>query len=541
MTKIQEASYQSYRAPRQHGSALIHPSLDQVPEMIHTSESLREQRDRRLGNILGDARKRLIHDSIRYTSAYRETSWVDARLGDVYSGQANVPSVVMAGHQPSLFHPGVWFKNFALDRIGKQMNFVPINLVIDNDISSAASIRVPTLDPIRDRLGMSLVAYDTTGGNVSYEQSRIHDHAFFATFDQRVHRALGGLVDDPCVFSLWKHARVAIRRCTVAACALAQARHALEGDLGLQTLEIPMSVATRGSDFARFAIEILADVDRFVEIYNQQAIRYRLAHGIRSSAHPVPNLRVEGEWTEIPLWVYGDNAPQRRAVWVRRSGDLFTLSDRQSVEMTLDLSDRDAAAQTWARSVHADMKLRPRALLTTMYARWILSDLFLHGIGGGKYDQVGDAIAAEFFGIAPPPHCVMSATVLLPLSGMRVPTAEKLQEDRQHLRNEMRNCQFSPELFVENQSDEIGRLGQRKRELLADIPAPGRRAKWHAEVTQLNYQLSDRLSQTRADLSARLFDTEAQIAQRKILDSREHSFCIYPVETITRVANEILG
>jgi hypothetical protein len=536
MSEVQDSPYQNYRATREHGSALIQPSLDYVPEMFRASESLRHERDRRLGGILCDARKRLIRDAIRYTSSYRETSWVDSRMND-----SEVPSIVMAGHQPSLFHPGVWFKNFALDRIGKQRNCVAVNLVIDNDVASGVAIRVPTLDPLRDRLGVSLVAYDSRGGGVSYEQSKIYDRDFFAKFDQRVYRALGGLVEDPCITPLWKHAVAATERCSVAACALAQARHAFEGDLGLQTLEIPMSVATRGSDFARFAIEIFADVDRFVKIYNQQAIRYRLAHGIRSSAHPVPNLRVEGQWTEVPLWVYGDNAPNRRAVWVRRSGHQYTISDRQSVEMNLDLSDRDAAAQTWAQSVHADMKLRPRALLTTMYARWILSDLFLHGIGGGKYDQVGDAIAAEFFGITPPPHCVMSATILLPLSGLRVPTAANLQQDRYRLRNEIRDCQFAPERFAESGSDEVRKLAQRKRDLLQDIPVKGQRAQWHAEVTRINHQLSDRLSQTRADLSAKLFETESQIAQRKILDSREHPFCIYPIETITQVTTAILG
>ena len=32
------------------------------------------------------------------------------------------------------------------------------------------------------------------------------------------------------------------------------------------------------------------------------------------------------------------------------------------------------------------VKIRPRAILTTLYSRLFLSDLFIHGIGGAKYD-----------------------------------------------------------------------------------------------------------------------------------------------------------
>ena len=48
------------------------------------------------------------------------------------------------------------------------------------------------------------------------------------------------------------------------------------------------------------------------------------------------------------------------------------------------------------------LRLRPRALVTTMYARLMLADLFLHGIGGAKYDQLTDLIIRQFFDVQPP-------------------------------------------------------------------------------------------------------------------------------------------
>ena len=43
------------------------------------------------------------------------------------------------------------------------------------------------------------------------------------------------------------------------------------------------------------------------------------------------------------------------------------------------------------------IRLRPRALTTTMYLRLAMGDLFLHGIGGAKYDQLTDRIIEHFF------------------------------------------------------------------------------------------------------------------------------------------------
>src|SRR5207302_148544 len=61
------------------------------------------------------------------------------------------------------------------------------------------------------------------------------------------------------------------------------------------------------------------------------------------------------------------------------------------------------------------VRLRTRALTTTMFARYLLGDLFLHGIGGAKYDELGDAISGRFFGVEPPGYLTLSMTLWLGL------------------------------------------------------------------------------------------------------------------------------
>ena len=49
----------------------------------------------------------------------------------------------MAGHQPELFHPGVWVKNFALTGVAGRIGAIPFNLVVDNDAVKSTSIHFP--------------------------------------------------------------------------------------------------------------------------------------------------------------------------------------------------------------------------------------------------------------------------------------------------------------------------------------------------------------------------------------------------------------
>ncbi len=476
------------------------------------------------GALREQARGQLIADAMRYTSTYRDVSGIasDGRSG-----------IIMAGHQPTLFHPGVWFKNFALSRLAATHGALAINLVIDNDVAPPPVIRVPVVDPASGLAHLESVAYDTGAGGIPHEQTAIVDRDRFERFDRAVRRKIRPLVSDPCVTELWGYAREAVARCGVAGCALAQARHRLEGELGLQTLELPLGVVTRGPAFARFVIAILRDPVHFRNSYNGAVEAYRSVHGIRSKAHPVPNLAHDGDWIETPLWLYGNASPVRRSVWARRQGNRLQISDRFERQMEIEAGDEQQAAEALANAASPEFKLRPRALLTTMYARLVLSDLFLHGIGGGKYDQLGDMVMRAHLGAIPPRFMVISATHRLPVTGDL-----SNDEKARRLRREIRETFFHPERFAfdpaveDGQAERDRHLRKRKQELLAQIPPRGARKAWHQELTAVNEQLTARLAGIRSQLQTRLLEARKQAVSEGILASREHPFCLYPLEEL---------
>ncbi|MEM0927621.1 MAG: hypothetical protein AAGJ83_16360, partial [Planctomycetota bacterium] len=401
-------SYVDYRAPREHGRSLVQPSLHDAPRLLHANKELFRRVPAWLASLRVIARSQLIDAAVRYTRSYREI------------GELNPESpLLVAGHQPTLFHPGVWFKNVILDHLAKRTTATAINLIVDGDLTGPRSIQVPTYgDPPAGekstRLHRETVALDRGGSAVPFEQATIEDFDFFLTFGDRVQASLGNLIPNPSIHPLWQAAQDAFQRHNNLGLVLAQARHRLEAEMGMETLEVPQSTVCETDAFIQFALQILIDLPRFRECYNCETETYRVSHGIRSLAHPVPNLREEGGWHEAPFWIYGDHLPNRRGLWTRRVAEGLELTDRNQIRLVIPAT-LEAGAEALRHYFSSEFKLRGRALITTMFARLVISDLFIHGIGGGKYDQLGDQISRAFWSLGEMPEfLVSSATVKLP-------------------------------------------------------------------------------------------------------------------------------
>src|SRR4029079_8138752 len=76
----------------------------------------------------------------------------------------------LAGHQPELFHPGVWVKNFALAGLARRQGGVGVNLLVDNDTAKSASLRVPIpgeWPQVRD------IPFDRWQGELPWEERHV--------------------------------------------------------------------------------------------------------------------------------------------------------------------------------------------------------------------------------------------------------------------------------------------------------------------------------------------------------------------------------
>src|SRR5205823_5679872 len=88
--------------------------------------------------------------------------------------------LILAGHQPELFHPGVWFKNFIISSIAKVKAGSAIHLVIDSDVARSSGIRVPT--DSSDGSRVAEILFDAPSAEIPWEERQIEDEGIFRSF-----------------------------------------------------------------------------------------------------------------------------------------------------------------------------------------------------------------------------------------------------------------------------------------------------------------------------------------------------------------------
>ena len=515
--------YRRLRAPKDDGSTFFDPPLDRCARITGENVALASRPDRLRGGhdlhqLACEARAHLLQAARAYTSAYRDVT--------EFADRADAP-FIMTGHQPELYHPGVWIKNFLLHRLARRQRAHAVHLLIDNDTLAEPSIRVPTGSVSSPRV--ESVAFDRRLGEMPFEARSICDAEVFASFAARVTKTVEPFVDEPLVNGLWDDALSAAQQTSNVGRSLAQARHRLEGSWGLQTLEVPLSTVCDHASFRRFAAILLQELPRFQQIHNTSLDAYRRENRIRSKTHPVPALGKEGEWSEAPFWLWQATKPVRRRLFARTVANTIEISDlheiRHSLPHSADASS-DGIVVALERLTNAGLRLRPRALLTTMFARLFLSDLFIHGIGGAKYDQLTDAIIEQFFGFQAPAFLTATATAKLPIDRPHISL-----EDYRRVGRELREVEFNPQRHVDN-SREAQRLAAAKRDLIATPPEASERRQRHDEIAQLNNAMRPFAEAKRKTLLSEKATIWQLLRHQRVLGSREYSFCLFPERSL---------
>jgi hypothetical protein len=449
------------RAPAEDGATLLVPSWADW-------DAARQRNGNRLAG-LSERREAVRREVWQRVRAYHQA------LGEPPPPPDPPAHWIVSGHQPELFHPGVWLKNFVLARYARAPGCVGLNLVVDNDTIKTTAVRLPEGEP---------VAFDRYHGEQPWEERRVDDEALFASFPDRVRVALAHWDIEPLAVRYWSHLpphgpmgeRFAV------------ARRALERSWGCVNAELPLSWLCQTEAFERFAQELIADAPRFATVYNETVRAYRTAHRIKSRNHPVPDLVQEGEWTELPLWTWDRGARQRERVMVDARGKFRFRGER----------------------------LRSRALLTTLFARLYLADWFIHGLGGGIYDQLTDAILRRYWGIEPPEYGIVTGTRWLPLARSGV-----TRDDWRGLWRHLRDLTYQPERFV---GPEMASVVAERQAVLREPPSRQQFARQRA----LLETIAAPLASEREAVRQRLSTLERTLHHEARLRRRDYSLVLFP-------------
>jgi hypothetical protein len=395
-------------------------------------------------------------------------------------GIADTAPIIITGHQPELFHPGVWVKNFAAAGLAHRLGGHAVNLIADTDTIRSAAITLPTLDIDQPD---STVAIDDSDVEQPYESRLIRNSHVLASVGERIASETNSWLFRPLAVDLdW--AAVVESAATIAD-VFTQLRTTKEHEWGLANREITVRTMSRWPSFQMFIEMIDRDTARFRDVYNHAIQDYRRINKLRSRNHPAPLLD-EGE---RPFWAI---TGQRRE-------------------------------RAYARHAHAT--LRPRALTLTLFARLVLGDAFIHGLGGGKYDTVTDQIIRDFFKIDPPRYQILTATLHLPWGHQdsRDDTARHKLSSRDYLQM-IRDQHWNPQRHVQDTPL------QNEHHLIVAMPqqtSQERRVRYAAFREFLD-RARLRFVDSIGSLQAAAMNAQRQEHWRSILNRRDFSWVLYP-------------
>ncbi len=170
-----------------------------------------------------------------------------------------------------------------------------------------------------------------------------------------------------------------------------------------------------------------------------------------------------------------------------------------------------------------------------MFSRFLLGDLFIHGIGGSKYDELGDEIARRFFGIEPPGFLTVSLTLRL---GSTPPASAGPHSRR--FKRPSRALHHNPDRHLsEPYPDELRKLIRDKQELIAAPAQTHRERKSRClAIRACNLAMQPWVRVMVADVLEQRRHARLQQRSNRTAGSRDFAFVLHSADRLKRTFDE---
>jgi hypothetical protein len=493
--------------PEKDGQTLVHPPLSEYPRLI--AQNAGSPRGVKVGgenmdDLTREARAEILRIADEYTRS----------LGlETVAGYASNAPVIASGHQPSMFHPGVAFKTMVHARASTQSGATPLFITVDHDDIDASAVTLPT---IRDGrlVKTSHTLFPSARGRV-LEKAGVES---WEVTRSRLNEAVQ-IMDSPRLVGPRKAMEDFLRRLDNRPPDSAKnyvelailLRRAWERPVNGGYLEIPVSSICQTRAFLHFAASIMEDIEKFAGVYNSQLERYRKEHNLRYPANPFPNLGKSGDSWEAPFWTLAGD--KRERLYVTPTGRVVTQDG--SVDIPV------------GAVTGGSLPIRPRAITLSLFMRLLVCDLFIHGVGGAKYDQVTDGIISEYYGFPPPGYAVVSAT-FHPDMQAEDPSI-RIEAVKTRLRDIGQRPEHAPELASSP-------LKLAKDDLVEAMAKPGADKKTLGiRIKELNRQMAGQLKPLEDALNAELSTLGETAREWDVKSFRDYPFFIHRAERVAGV------
>lgn len=509
--------------PAGHGELLEEPPYEEWSEALDANLAAIGGRSFDVAGLDANAlRESARTELLTAASAFSERLGVPVR--DQPTSGEPVPLIV-TGHQPDLYHPGIWVKNFLLQRFARQHSAHALDLVVDSDGFDNVAVSAPCLTP-EPRRCIHYLAVGAAGS--CFATAPVPSAQHIEEFCAAVQSSLIGLSSPAPArhfTDFCSHLRSALPESGNLAELLTFARRRYEVDAGTDYPELPVTLMSGSAAFARFIVHLAGNAPAFAAAYNAELYAYRRQSRTRSKAQPFPDLEVGEREIELPFWRIADGVRSPVRVGIAADGGM-TFATMHGAFLELP-SEPEAAVAAFMESGEV---LAPKALALTMFVRMFVADLFIHGVGGGRYDRITDGVIRRFFGVEPPAYVIASLTVYLPL-GARIVEEGELSELRERINRLEHNPDAAlgeAEFASADERDEAMALADEKARLVKAISLPDADKKSLGQrIREVNSKLAGIVSPMRESLESELQRLEALRQAAEILTDRTYPYCFW--------------
>jgi hypothetical protein len=533
---------ESFTIPRQNKEIFIKPAYDDIPGLIE----LNKERFKSYGfdiNGIPFSRFRELARSETLKKAGEYTERIKSLCSRLnVAGIENLPciddayksgkDIIETGHSPILAHPGVMIKHGLVNSIAKKVNGMGINMVVDNDACHDDCLNIPNINGLDS--SVERIEFLPSLYNLAFEEIRYTDSTQLTAFKESVLKVLHN-PDMKKPFEGFINPVINLSGETLGFTDLFTcARHAFLLRFGTGNLEVPVSHISETEPFLNFFLHITVNARSFVNIYNAKLVEYRRLKKISSRANPLPDLMEKGYVVELPFWIWSEGESRKSLYASVADNSRISVICEDKIVDHFDFGGDDNLSCNSSENISRlrdliskGIKIRPKAIVNTMYSRMFFSDLFIHGIGGAKYDLITDEIIREFFGVDPPAYAVISATLHLPYKPYDVSNDDVIA-----LKHVIKDMGYNPDKYASGKIMEdtgMKSMVSEKRELIAgNTRNSEEKHRAFERLKELNDLMKEKIRPLIEEKEKELEGLEKKIMYNSIVTNREYLFCIYP-------------
>src|SRR5665213_2310386 len=454
--------------------------------------------------------------------------------------------IVLSGHQPIFFYPGVWAKCLAASQLAQSVAGVAYHEITDTALAPEFVHSILEADEngrARRREIDFFISKDMKN------KEKAVPYVFLPEPDKA---ALEKILSDAVTFgpaSVQKSVKYFSEKLTEGLNEDAKLKEAatwnrfhaytlnlLDHISGTRREILEGSVLWTSEPFLNFLIYWLTHLAELTENYNKSLNEYRKKNGITHEIEPMPNLKFEDWFFELPFWG-STKAQHRDTLRAKTEAGYITLKIKGGAgQYKFHLNDLKNEL------VVSPLKIWPKAIPQTLFLRMYLCDFFIHGIGGGFYEEVGDLFFQKTFQVTPPVYGVISATYLVDFNGSKkldlIVDREKALESWKRILEQNPEYLFTKQEvwkkdlppFVQPPTEEclndesLKKLAKEKIDLLGVLKDPVRRPEAAKKIKELNSLLFEGYGNVLKAIEEGRLDVDAVKTTREALSYREYPF-----------------